>query len=542
MTQIVQFWRGKVPSDIIPLVDTWKTLNPDSSYILFDDQSAEDFMRQQFSAKLHEAFCKITIPAMKSDVFRVAYVLVKGGLYVDCATKCLRPVRDWISEDTPVMVMQKNNGFIWNGFIYAKAENPYLGQIWKTIEKNLINYEEGNIWALTGPGVFIAEYNKLDDSYKINFKPQNEMKKHFEIVNSLKHKAGCHWSHRQNIQPLFEQNNVIELVNSYENLEQKHLLIHMGMHKTTSTALQQKLHSENDNGFYYPKVGKRYSGHHDLINLLSTQNEEITNQTKTDFWAECANTEFETIIISSEFLSSTNEISFNKIRMNRIWTNLSSISKAFGKVTLVYYIREQAEAIETRLNQAIKSRICLSRVNINELIKNPVLNYELFQTHLSSVFSHAKIEAHNYSNLTDENKGVVTHFFNRYLGAKLNEHRTNSKFGSMFLVLIYILINEDKAKSIDQKVSMKKFLEDIPNLNEFSEGLDRKNILSSTQVEKIRQYFRILNISYFENVGIQSDFYYSFSSDDKDEIGLSRIQVAKAYRKIFKDDRPENPK
>lgn len=47
------------------------------------------------------------------------------------------------------------------------------------------------------------------------------------------------------------------------------LVIHVGQHKTGSTAIQQKLSSIITNkNFHYPLTGRVYSGHHKLYDRL----------------------------------------------------------------------------------------------------------------------------------------------------------------------------------------------------------------------------------------------------------------------------------
>ncbi len=83
---IVQFWNdaGNVPSDVQACLDSWQQLEQYGfARILFDDNSAEHFIRENFGAIYVEAFTKCPHPAMRSDYFRLCYIALNGGVYVD---------------------------------------------------------------------------------------------------------------------------------------------------------------------------------------------------------------------------------------------------------------------------------------------------------------------------------------------------------------------------------------------------------------------------------------------------------------------------
>ena len=69
---------------------------------------------------MHDAFLDIRLPAMQADVFRIAFVLACGGLWVDAATTCLSPVKAWLDLQTPLLLLRKPKQIApqaWNGLI-----------------------------------------------------------------------------------------------------------------------------------------------------------------------------------------------------------------------------------------------------------------------------------------------------------------------------------------------------------------------------------------------------------------------------------------
>lgn len=83
---LVQFWHDArdVPPDVRSCMDSWEPLRDEGFAVhVFADGTAADFVADRFGAREREAFSRCQHPAMRSDYFRLCYVLAEGGLYVD---------------------------------------------------------------------------------------------------------------------------------------------------------------------------------------------------------------------------------------------------------------------------------------------------------------------------------------------------------------------------------------------------------------------------------------------------------------------------
>jgi len=88
---IVQFWHdlGNVPNDVQECLDSWEfIMRRGFKRIIFDDHKARNFIYERFSAKHVAAFDLCCHPAMRSDYFRLCYLLKVGGFYVDTDEVC----------------------------------------------------------------------------------------------------------------------------------------------------------------------------------------------------------------------------------------------------------------------------------------------------------------------------------------------------------------------------------------------------------------------------------------------------------------------
>lgn len=89
--QIVQFWDNcDIPEDVRACMNTWKRFSKKGiGYILFDKLSAKKFIADNYPSKYVKAYDNCIHPAMQSDYFRLCYIMVKGGAYIDADDVCL---------------------------------------------------------------------------------------------------------------------------------------------------------------------------------------------------------------------------------------------------------------------------------------------------------------------------------------------------------------------------------------------------------------------------------------------------------------------
>lgn len=89
---IVQYWHdhAELPNDVAECITSWsKWESCGLVHRLFDRQSAEDFINCKLSHEHVLAFGRCYHPAMQADYFRLCYLFVEGGLYVDADDVCI---------------------------------------------------------------------------------------------------------------------------------------------------------------------------------------------------------------------------------------------------------------------------------------------------------------------------------------------------------------------------------------------------------------------------------------------------------------------
>lgn len=99
---IVQFWHDlrELPNDIEECVDSWSRWKTRGfTHLLFDEYTARAFVRNSLGARHESAFDRCYHPAMQSDYFRLCYLLIEGGFYVDADDVCVGTDIDWLFND-----------------------------------------------------------------------------------------------------------------------------------------------------------------------------------------------------------------------------------------------------------------------------------------------------------------------------------------------------------------------------------------------------------------------------------------------------------
>ncbi len=113
---------------------TWRQQHSRWDYLLWDDGSAEAFIRRQFGAVEAMCFKACRIPAMRSDVFRLAILLAQGGVYADADFLCLQPVTPLLTSPCTLVYVERRKGAqILNGLMLAEPDQPFLRAAWAAV-------------------------------------------------------------------------------------------------------------------------------------------------------------------------------------------------------------------------------------------------------------------------------------------------------------------------------------------------------------------------------------------------------------------------
>lgn len=88
----MQFWDdpNRVPLDVQECMDSWRSAESAGfERVVFSDVSAADFIEDHLTQRHVTAFSSCGHPAMRADYFRLCYMSVIGGTYVDADDRLL---------------------------------------------------------------------------------------------------------------------------------------------------------------------------------------------------------------------------------------------------------------------------------------------------------------------------------------------------------------------------------------------------------------------------------------------------------------------
>jgi hypothetical protein len=151
---LVQFWdQPDLPQDLTDAREAWVHHSPKST--LFDAAHAARFITRDYGPDA-ASFTALWHPAAQSDLFRLYYLLARGGLYVDADSLPGPAIPQFMAEggrEVWASAMTRVPKCVTiNGFLAAPKGAPLIAAYLTCVLRNLHDNPEGPIYWLCGPG------------------------------------------------------------------------------------------------------------------------------------------------------------------------------------------------------------------------------------------------------------------------------------------------------------------------------------------------------------------------------------------------------
>jgi mannosyltransferase OCH1-like enzyme len=172
---IYQSWHSntvpeKMKDNIYKLIDK----NPEFDYYLYSDEKCREFIANNFTTDVVNAFDMLRPGAYKSDLWRYCILYKNGGVYLDIKFFSYVPFINLIRTNPVIFVKDIGAECIYNAFMVSTPQN----EIFKYCIDSILNsckfklYKNGSL-NITGPcllGKIILENNGKEYIKKIKFK------------------------------------------------------------------------------------------------------------------------------------------------------------------------------------------------------------------------------------------------------------------------------------------------------------------------------------------------------------------------------------
>ena len=151
--QVVQYWNNDdIPPDIAGLIGEWDRICPLDS-VLFNRLRAMRFLQDNLGPDWLSAFRLARHPAEESDFFRLCYLLVQGGIYVDADDRYVRDFSALIDTCGGFLAFAEPYGTAENNFIAARPGHPAIEIAALAARDALLQRASEITWSKTGPAL-----------------------------------------------------------------------------------------------------------------------------------------------------------------------------------------------------------------------------------------------------------------------------------------------------------------------------------------------------------------------------------------------------
>jgi len=127
-TVIYNSWHSNmVPPKMLENIMDNIAMNPDFDYYLYSDESSEEYIKNNYSLDVLNAFHTLKPGAFKSDLWRYCILYKMGGVYMDIKYKTLEPLRYILAKSPNVFVKDydhlRTDKCFYNGVMISPPNN-----------------------------------------------------------------------------------------------------------------------------------------------------------------------------------------------------------------------------------------------------------------------------------------------------------------------------------------------------------------------------------------------------------------------------------
>ena len=137
-------------------------LNPEYTYIYYNDTDARIFLRQNFSDEINYSYDLLVPGAFKADLLRYCFLYHMGGCYFDCKQILRIPIKSFLEPTKQIVLCNDVIGnALLNAVILSTKKHIIMDKTIKDCVYNIINKLGQNALDITGPIFFYKSIKKF---------------------------------------------------------------------------------------------------------------------------------------------------------------------------------------------------------------------------------------------------------------------------------------------------------------------------------------------------------------------------------------------
>ena len=165
--RIMQTYRNRhIPVKMAAAVQSQIDMNPEFEYVYFDNNACDAFMRKHYKGSICDAYHCIKPGAFKCDIFRLAYLLIHGGWYLDIsmvATRSLELFYEDVYNGVELILCRDTPSSkfgIYQAMIGTTPNNPLIRSVLLSITQRVLDNDMSDGYlSITGPTAFGRDAN-----------------------------------------------------------------------------------------------------------------------------------------------------------------------------------------------------------------------------------------------------------------------------------------------------------------------------------------------------------------------------------------------
>jgi mannosyltransferase OCH1-like enzyme len=156
------YFTNQMNTDIYQTCMTIKNMNPEYDYAFYDDKKCREYIQTNYPPEYLKAYDMVIPGAYKADVFRYLLLYREGGVYMDCKSSTMVPLRDFIPSNATFAVFRdRPTGALLNSFMAVTPSHPIVKIVIDMTIDNILNKRyNNNSLDITGPQTLGRAFNR----------------------------------------------------------------------------------------------------------------------------------------------------------------------------------------------------------------------------------------------------------------------------------------------------------------------------------------------------------------------------------------------